>query len=121
MVIAGNKPLARSGSNRRVAVIRPNSPKSPAASASADGSDEDDATQNGRKLDNGYINTNGNFVSYYHQLAMVLLFSYLLVFYTPSLSYIYFYVKVDLAVNLHAREHRMVHHCFETVEIMPMV
>jgi hypothetical protein len=88
MVIAGNKPLARSGSNRRVAVIRPNSPKSPAASASADGSDEDDATQNGRKLDNGYINTNGNFVSYYHQLAMVLLFSYLLVFYTPSLSYI---------------------------------
>ncbi|KAG2619901.1 hypothetical protein PVAP13_3NG233000 [Panicum virgatum] len=52
------------GSNRRVAVIRPNSPKSPAASASAfesvDGSDEDDATQHGGKLDNGYINTNGN-------------------------------------------------------------
>ncbi|OEL21941.1 AMP deaminase [Dichanthelium oligosanthes] len=55
----GNKQFTRSGS-RRAAVIRPNSPKSPAASASADGSDEEDATQNGGKLDNGYINTNGN-------------------------------------------------------------
>jgi len=72
MVIAGNTQLPRSGSNRRVAVIRPNSPKSPAASASAfesvDGSDEDDATQHGGKLDNGYINTNGNLVSSHHLL-----------------------------------------------------
>ncbi|KAK3135827.1 hypothetical protein QOZ80_5BG0423900 [Eleusine coracana subsp. coracana] len=57
----GSRKMARSGSNRRV---RPKSPKSPVASTSAfesaDGSDDDGATQNDGKLENGYMNTNGN-------------------------------------------------------------
>ncbi|AQK85419.1 AMP deaminase [Zea mays] len=56
----GSKQLARSGSNRRVEIIRPKSPKSPAASASEDGSDEDDSIQSSGKLDNGYMDTSGN-------------------------------------------------------------
>ncbi|KAJ1262419.1 hypothetical protein BS78_09G106000 [Paspalum vaginatum] len=60
----GTKQIARSASNRRVGIIRPKSPKSPATSASAleipDGLGGDDATQNSGKLDNGYMNTNGN-------------------------------------------------------------
>jgi AMP deaminase len=56
--------MASSGSNRRV---RPKSPKSPVTSTSAfgstDGSDEDDDTQNGGKLENHYMNTNGKIVS----------------------------------------------------------
>jgi len=91
MVIAGNKQLPRSGSNRRVAVIRPNSPKSPAASASAfesaDGSDEDDATQHGGKLDNGYINTNGNLVS--SHLSLVMVFSCYYFYSSTPLSFIF--------------------------------
>ncbi|CAD6272419.1 unnamed protein product [Miscanthus lutarioriparius] len=55
----GSKQFARTVSTRRVEIIRPKSPKSPAASASAlksaDGSC--DAIQNS---DNGYMNTNGN-------------------------------------------------------------
>ncbi|XP_052155775.1 probable AMP deaminase [Oryza glaberrima] len=60
----GNKQLVRSSSNRRVGIIKPNSPKSPVASASAfesvEGSDEDDAKQPNGKLENGYLKMNGN-------------------------------------------------------------
>ncbi|KAF6989783.1 hypothetical protein CFC21_007076 [Triticum aestivum] len=60
----GNKQIIRSGSSRRVGLIRPNSPKSPFASAStlesAEGSDDDAATKVNGKLDNGHANTNGN-------------------------------------------------------------
>nr|BAK00532.1 predicted protein [Hordeum vulgare subsp. vulgare] len=59
-----NKKIVRSGSSRRVGLIRPNSPKSPVASAStlesAEGSDEDVVTKANGKSDNGYVNTNGN-------------------------------------------------------------
>ncbi|KAL5201997.1 hypothetical protein ABZP36_012949 [Zizania latifolia] len=60
----GNKQLVRSNSNRRVGIIKPNSPKSPVATASAfesiEGSNEDDATKHSGNLENGYLNTNGN-------------------------------------------------------------
>jgi len=73
MVIAGSKQFARTVSTRRVEIIRPKSPKSPAASASAlksaDGSG--DAIQNS---DNGYMNTNGNLVSSHHPLVIVVSF-----------------------------------------------
>lgn len=74
MINAGNKQIVRSGSSRRVGLIRPNSPKSPVASAStfesAEGSDEDAATKVNGKLDNGYANTNGNLVSSNHPVAI---------------------------------------------------
>uniref|UniRef100_N1R1U4 Uncharacterized protein n=1 Tax=Aegilops tauschii TaxID=37682 RepID=N1R1U4_AEGTA len=60
----GNKQIVRSGSSRRVGLIRPNSPKSPFASASTlesvEGSDEDAAMKVNGKLDNGHASTNGN-------------------------------------------------------------
>ncbi|KAG8067809.1 hypothetical protein GUJ93_ZPchr0005g14423 [Zizania palustris] len=60
----GNKQLVRSNSNRRVGIIKPNSPKSPVATSSAfesiEGSNEDDATKHSGNLENGYLNTNGN-------------------------------------------------------------
>ncbi|XP_047093993.1 probable AMP deaminase isoform X1 [Lolium rigidum] len=60
----GNKQIVRSSSSRRVGLIRPNSPKSPVASASTfesiEGSDEDVASKVNGKLDNGHPNTNGN-------------------------------------------------------------
>ena len=74
MINAGNKKIVRSSSSRRVGLIRPNSPKSPVASASTfesvDGSDEDVATKVNGKLDNGYPNTNGNLVSSSHPVAI---------------------------------------------------
>lgn len=73
MVLAGSKQFARTVSTRRVEIIRPKSPKSPAASASALKSAEGsgDAIQNS---DNGYMNTNGNMVSSHHPLVIVVSF-----------------------------------------------
>jgi AMP deaminase len=63
--------MARSGSNRWV---RPKSPKSTVTSTSAFGStdvsDEDDDTQNGGKLENRCMNTNGKIVSSCYPLGM---------------------------------------------------
>jgi len=122
MVIAGNKQLPRSGSNRRVAVIRPNSPKSPAASASAfesvDGSDEDDATQHGGKLDNGYINTNGNLVS--SHLSLVMVFSCYYFYSSTPLSFI-FLCQSRSWHEFVCQDHMMVHNCLETMVIMCML
>lgn len=99
MVIAGSKQFARTVSTRRVEIIRPKSPKSPAASASALKSAEGsgDAIQNS---DNGYMNTNGNMVSSHHHLLL------LLVFYSPpllpALCMLYFVGKIG---SVPSKEH----------------
>ncbi|KAJ4772712.1 AMP deaminase [Rhynchospora pubera] len=61
----GARPIVHSGSAKRMThLIRPTSPKSPVASASAygslEGSDEDDVIHSDPKLDTIYLHSNGN-------------------------------------------------------------
>lgn len=67
---SGNKQSLRASFNKRVGHgLRPTSPKSPVASASAfgsqDGSDEDDNLPNVSSLDNTFLETNGDIVSFF--------------------------------------------------------
>lgn len=66
--ISGARSVVHSGSAKRMThLVRPTSPKSPVASASAygslEGSDEDDVLQDDPKLDTIYLDSNGNIVS----------------------------------------------------------
>lgn len=66
--ISGARSVVHSGSAKRMThLVRPTSPKSPVASASAygslEGSDEDDVLQDDPKLDTIYLHSNGNIVS----------------------------------------------------------
>lgn len=65
---SGNKQSVCVNTSKRAGnLIRPTSPKSPVASASAfeslEGSDDDETLPNDVKLDNSYLHTNGDLVS----------------------------------------------------------
>ncbi|XP_010937877.3 probable AMP deaminase isoform X2 [Elaeis guineensis] len=64
MVSEGNEQCVHVNSNKRAGHIRPASPRSPVASASAfegvEGSDEEDNLCSGSKLDNTYLHTDGH-------------------------------------------------------------
>lgn len=68
MTLASGKSAAHATSAKRSGIfMRPTSPKSPAASASAfesvEGSDDEDNMTDNSKLDTTYLHTNGNAVS----------------------------------------------------------